>query len=327
MTEAVVEAIIQVAQILLFPGFLFVIGLAFAYEWFDRKFYAKLQNRVGPLYTGPRGFLQPFADFVKLMAKEDIVPLAADKLLFNLSPIVAFALILTAVLLLPISTLTGILSFPGDLILAVALMTFFCIIVFLSGMCSTNRFSTVGAERAVFQLLGYEIPMMLAIVGVALGANSLRIGDIVGRQAENLWFIFGPQAIGFAIYAVAVQAELERIPFDIPEAEQEIVAGWLTEFSGRKLALFRLSRDIELVFVAGLAAALYLGGPLGPVLPGLEPLLYTIYFIVKTIFVLIVLSTVRALFARLRIDQMVSFSWKYLIPLSVLQLLLVRLVV
>lgn len=322
-----VSFVVSLLQLVIFPGFLFIIGLAFTYEWLDRKFYARLQNRIGPLYTGRSGFLQPFADFVKLLAKEDIVPQAADSPMFGLMPILALTTMLVAATLLPITSNQGILSFNGDLIVAVALMTIFCIVVFLAGIFSTNSFSSIGAERAVSQLLGYEIPMTLAIAGVALNAGSIQLVDIVQAQASTHWYIFGPQALGFGIFIVAVQAELERIPFDIPEAEQEIVAGWLTEFTGRKLALFRLSRDIELLYVSGLAATLYLGGPSGPVIPGYEMVMYPIYFIAKTVIVLFILSSIRTVFARIRIDQMLNFSWKYLVPLSLLQLLLVRIVI
>jgi NADH-quinone oxidoreductase subunit H len=319
--------VVNLLGLVIFPGFVFVIGLAFVYEWLDRKFYARFQNRIGPLYTGRSGFLQPFADFVKLLAKEDITPQAADSLLFSRMPILALTTMLVGATLLPIVSNHGILSFSGDLIIAVALMTIYCIIVFLAGISSTNRFSSVGAERAVSQLLGYEIPMTLAIAGVALNAGSIKIADIVQAQAQTHWYIFGPQALGFGIFLIAVEAELERIPFDIPEAEQEIVAGWLTEFTGRKLALFRLSRDVELLFVSGLVATLYLGGPTGPVVPGLEIVLYPVYFIVKTAVVLFILSSIRTIFARIRIDQMVNFSWKYLVPLSLFQLLLVRIMI
>ncbi len=319
--------VVNLLKLVVFPGFLFMIGLAFVYEWLDRKFYARMQNRIGPLYTGPSGFLQPFADFVKLLAKEDIVPQAADSLIFSRMPIIALTTMFVAVTLLPIISVYGVLSFSGDVIVAVALMTIFCIVVFLAGISSTNPFSSVGAERAVSQLLGYEIPMTLAIAGVALSAGSLRLADVVQAQASTHWYIFGPQALGFAIFVIAVQAELERIPFDIPEAEQEIVAGWLTEFTGRKLALFRLSRDLELIFVSGLAATLYLGGPTGPVIPGLEAVLFPVYFVIKTVVVLFILSSIRTVFARIRIDQMVNFSWKYLVPLSLFQLLLVRIMI
>jgi NADH-quinone oxidoreductase subunit H len=321
-----INTVVSTLKLIIFPGFIFTIFLSLFYEWIDRKFYAKLQNRVGPLYTGPFGLLQPLADFIKLLSKEDIIPSAVDKLFFNSVPVLALALMLTGVLLLPILNISGLISFEGDIIVAVAIMTIFCILVFLSGLGSLNRFGIVGAERAVSQLLGYEIPMTLAIASVALASNSLKIADITAKQS-SWWFILGPQAIGFAVFLIAAQAELERVPFDIPEAEQEIVAGWLTEFSGRKLALFRLARDVELVYISGLAATFYLGGPFGPVIPGFESILLPIYFIIKTIIVLLIISVIRAAFARLRIDQMVNFSWKYLVPVSLLQLLLVRVII
>jgi NADH-quinone oxidoreductase subunit H len=196
-----------------------------------------------------------------------------------------------------------------------------------SGISSANRFSTVGAERAALQLLGYEIPMMLSAISIGILASSMWVYDIVSIQANSGWFLISPGILGFAIFVLCGQAELERIPFDIPEAETEIVAGWLTEFSGRKLALFRLTKDVELLYLSGLVVALFLGGPSGPVMPGLEFILYPLYFLLKTLFVLFLLTTLRALFARLRIDQMVNFSWKYLVPIAILQVLIVRLVV
>ncbi len=241
-------------------------------------------------------------------------------------PIFAVAVVLTGIAMLPIMSTSGIISFYGDAIVAVVILTIFCIIVFLAGWFSVNRFSFVGAERAVSQLIGYEIPLTIALIGVILSARSIQISDVVNAQS-SWWYILGPQAIGFAIFLIAAQAELERIPFDIPEAEPEIVAGWLTEFTGRKLALFRLAADLELFYISGLAVAFFLGGPLGPVIPGWESVLYPIYFIIKTLVVLFILSAIRSLFARLRIDQMVSFSWKYLVPLSLLQLIMVRVLI
>jgi NADH-quinone oxidoreductase subunit H len=178
----------------------------------------------------------------------------------------------------------------------------------------------MGAERAMLQLLGFEIPLMISIVGVCVFTSSVRIADIVNWQSMHSWVILGPQILGFIIFLVAAQAELERVPFDIPEAEQEIVAGWMTEYSGRKLALLRLAKDLELVFIAALAAVLYLGGPLGPVVPGLAYLLYPVYLVAKILVVLLILVTIRGAFARIRIDQMLTFAWSYLIPLSMVQI-------
>ncbi|RLE73028.1 MAG: NADH-quinone oxidoreductase subunit NuoH [Thermoprotei archaeon] len=317
------EVLYKILEMLLFPGFIFIGILSLLYEWIDRKFYAKIQNRVGPLYAGPHGILQPLADFIKLLSKEDIIPEGADKPLFTLAPILFFTVNLLLTLLLPICGAAGVISFTGDLIFLAALLTIISILVYMAGVSSSNRFAVIGAERAILQLIGYEIPFMLSIISVALTSNSLTIKDIVESQS-GIWYIFGPHLLTFIIFIIAAQAELERVPFDIPEAEQEIVAGWLVEFSGKKLALFRIGRDIETLLMCGLGATLFLGGPLGPTIPGLEMVFYALYFTLKSIVILLILSTLRALFARIRIDQMLTFSWRYLIPLSLLSLLIVR---
>ncbi|MEM0217477.1 MAG: complex I subunit 1 family protein [Candidatus Nezhaarchaeales archaeon] len=320
-----IQDLIDLLRMLVFPGFLFFAVLGLFFEWIDRKFYAKLQNRVGPLYAGPWGLFQPFADFVKLMAKEDIVPEGADRPLFSSIPVFALALSLFAVLFLPVCGTQGVLSFEGDLIVVTVILTFFVILVFLAGFSSASRYPEVGAERSVLQLLGYEIPLVASVLGAAAvtiqTGGSLQIKSIVEAQS-SWWSILGIQALGFAIFLLAAQAELERVPFDIPEAETEIVAGWLTEYSGKKLALIRLAKDIELAFLCGLGATLFLGGP-QPILPGfVGTLLSTIIFVIKSIIVLLILTMIRAAMSRLRIDQMVNFAWKYLVPISILQLFL-----
>lgn len=317
--------IIETIRAIIFPGFLFTFFLALFYEWFDRKFYARLQNRVGPLYTGSFGLLQPFADFVKLLSKEDIVPQKVDRLLFTMTPLFSLTLSIFATLLLPISSISGIVSFNGDAIISITILTFICITIFYAGISSYNRFAIVGAERSFLQLIGYEIPLMLSVVGVALNAKNLSLSSIVASQ-EGLWHIVGPQALGFIVFIAAAQAELERIPFDLPEAEQEIIAGWNIDYSGRRLAMFRLARNIELVFLCGLGATLFLGGPLGPVIEGYAPIFYTVYFVLKSLIILAILTVIRALFARLRIDQVVGFSWKYLLPLALIQFVIVRMI-
>ncbi|MBS7612829.1 NADH-quinone oxidoreductase subunit H [Candidatus Bathyarchaeota archaeon] len=309
-----------------FPGFLFIILIAFLYEWIDRKLYATFQNRVGPWVTGPSGFLQPIADFIKLLTKEDITPEGADTLIFQCVPVFALAVAFTCSLFLPVSGHKGLVSFEGDLIIAITLMTLLSIMFFYAGLSSPSRFSIVGAERSMLQLLSYEIPLMLSIASVAVSTGSLSIVGVVEAQKAG-WLIIGPNILSFIIFLSAAQAELERIPFDVPEAETEIVAGWLTEFSGRKLALLRLTKDVELFYLSSLAATLFLGGPLGPIIPGFEWLLHPVYFTIKSLVTLFSLSLFRSVFARLRVDEVVNFLWKYIIPLSVLQFLFVRVVV
>jgi len=307
-----------VLYLLVFPGILFLFAYSTFCEWFDRKVYARLQNRMGPTHTGRFGLLQPIADFFKLMAKEDIVPAAADKGLFNVLPAFALAVVSTAGLLLPIWNFDlaspGWTSFSGDIIVLLYLLSLPTLILFLAAWSSTNLFSTIGGARVLTMLFGYEVPLFLAVLSPAILAGSWRLAEIAAfYQAKPLLLLVN--VLGFVVALIAVQAKLERTPFDIPDAETEIVGGTFTEYSGKKLALFRLTFDIELVVASGLLAAVFLGG-----FPG-GPLLGFVQFVVKTLFVIFLLSLLRALTGRIRIDQVVSFSWKVLAPLAVVQLL------
>jgi NADH-quinone oxidoreductase subunit H len=315
----------------IFPGIIFCIGYSLFLEWVYRKFFADLQNRIGPKYTGPRGLLQPLADFIKLMAKEDIVPKGADRLGFTATPILMLALTLTALLLIPISGLVGLISFQGDLIFAIFLMTLMAISIVLAGWFSANRFSETGSARAGMQLVGYEIPLTLALISPAIIAGRLDIAGILSYQSAHVWLIeYAPLAFG--IFVICILAELQKLPFDIPEAHTEIVAGWQTEFSGKKYAFFHLSNDLEMLFGAGLAVALFFGGPLPPLSilsfgVGFEWLTYSVWFLFKTFLLVLVLSGISALLGRWRIDQMIRGSWRYLIPLSVAQLVVIESVI
>ena len=316
MTE---EIIVSMLKILVFPGALFLFVLAFFYEWVDRKFFARVQNRYGPLHTGLHGILQPIADFFKLLSKEDITPHSSDKITFILTPIFYFTLPLTTLFVIPILGQKSLISFEGDLIFVIFAFTLIIITVFLAGWSSMNRFSTIGSIRAVLQMLSYEIPMGLVTIGPAIAAGSLSISSIVEWQSLNFWLIL-LQPLGFAVFTICLLAELQFVPFDIPEAETEVVAGWRTEFSGRKLALLRLGRDLELLLVSALIASLYLGGPQQFWL--IPPI---VIFLLKTTFAVMLLSLLRAAFARFRIDQILSGMWKYLIPLAALQIILIQL--
>ena len=318
--EAVrLEAYLKLSEMIIFPGILFLILLGFFYEWVDRKFYARLQNRYGPLHTGPGGLFQPFADFVKLLAKEDIEPEAVDKHAFRAMPIILLALPLMAAMYVPITEIGGaIASFEGDLVFIVFILTMYAVSVFLAAWSSTNPFSILGGSRAVIQLLGFEIPLALVLFTPAIKAKTLSINGITLWQVQNLPFML-LQPIGFTVALICFLAELEKVPFDIPEAKTEIVAGWQTEFSGRKLALIRLSADVEMVLAASLITAIFLAGPSGPWF--IPPF---IWFLIKTTAVILIFSNLRTLFARFRIDQMVGGSWKYLLPLALIQVALVE---
>ncbi len=308
----------KIAGFLTLPVFLILFALLC--EWLDRKFVARLQNRYGPLYTGPAGLLQPVADFIKLLSKEDIEPWAVDKPLFRIAPLLVLALPLTALFCIPVGGMAALASFEGDLIFVMFILTLLVITIFLAGWGSTNRFATIGAARSAIQMFAYEIPLTLAMIGPAIAARSLSISGIVRWQASRgMWTVIF-QPVGFAVALIGFLAELEFVPFDIPEAETEIVAGWETEFSGRKLALIRLGQDVELVLAAGLVASLYLGGPIGP-WPRLGPL----WFLIKAIAVVLLFSNLRALFARFRLDQLVNWCWKWLVPVSMAQIIAIEL--
>jgi len=311
-------AVRTILYLLVYPGILFLFIYSTFCEWFDRKVYARLQNRMGPTHTGRFGLLQPIADFFKLMAKEDIVPEAADKGFFNALPAFGLAVVSTAALLLPVwnfdlarPTLT---SFPGDIIVLLYLLSLPTLILFLAAWSSTNLFSTIGGARVLTMLFGYEVPLFLAVLSPALLAGSWRLAEIAAfYQARPVLLL--ANLLGFVVALIAVQAKLERTPFDIPHAETEIVGGTFTEYSGKKLALFRLTFDIEMVVASGLLAAVFLGGFPGGALIGF------VHFVVKTLFVIFLLSLIRALTARIRVDQVISFAWKILAPLAVIQVL------
>ncbi len=309
---------LEVFSVFVYPGMALLFGLAFLYEWIDRKFFARVQNRIGPLYTGPSGILQPVADFIKLLSKEDIVPASCEKPIFSFIPIVYATLPLIALFVIPISG-SGLIAFEGDIIFLMFVSALITLTVFLAGWSSAGSFSRIGSIRSALQMLGYEIPFGLALIGPAITAHSLSLTKIAEWQASNsAWFLW-LQPIGFAVIMISLLAELELVPFDIPEAETEIVAGWLTEYGGRRLALFRLGKDLELVMASTLIASLYLGGA--------HSILFippVVILIIKSVIVLILISFIRALFARFRIDQMTSGMWTYLLPLMILQILLIQ---
>jgi NADH-quinone oxidoreductase subunit H len=312
-----------ILYLIVYPGLLFLFVYSTFCEWFDRKVYARLQNRMGPTHTGRWGLLQPVADFFKLMSKEDIVPDKADKTLFTLLPIVGLAVVVTAGLLLPLWSVNeagaGMVSFQGDIIVLLYLLSLPTLICFLAGWSSTNPFSEIGGTRVLTMLFGYEVPLFMAVLSPAILADSWRMAEIAQFYRDKPLLIL-PNLLGFVIALICVQAKLERTPFDIPHAETEIVGGTFTEYSGKKLAFFRLMADIELVVASGLVAAVFLGGFPGGIGLGL------LNFILKTLFVIFFLTLIRAMTSRIRVDQVVSFSWKYLAPLAVLQLLIVILI-
>lgn len=299
--------VVELGRILIFPGFIFILCYAWAAEWVDRKAYARFQNRVGPPWY------QPCADFLKLLAKEEIVPEGVRRGLYRWLPPLGFAAVSTAFLYLPVWRTAAAYAFPGDLIVVVYLLSLPTLVLFLAGWYTANPFATIGAVRAVTQLISYEVPFIMALVTPAILTGSLSVSGIAAAMRARPILLL-PQLPALAVAILALQAKLERVPFDAPEAETEIVAGPLTEYTGRSYALFRLMNNVAMITGASLLASLFLGG-----LPG--GFLGFPVFVLKTLSVVLILALIRAVSARLRIEQVVAFCWHTLVPVATVQVL------
>ncbi len=295
---------------LIFPGFLFLAVAGFIVEYIDRKLYARLQNRAGP------PFFQPLADFIKLASKEDIVPEEANPRMFKAMPIFALAATVTAYFYIPLWNARALYSFNGDLIVVIYLLTIPTLTYFLGGWYSTSLYSKIGAIRSLTQLFAYEVPLLMCMLAPALLADTWSLSSMARFYDTHPWY-WCFNIIGFIISIIALLGKLEKVPFDIPEAETEIVAGTFTEYSGRLLGLFRLSINIEAIVGASLIAAVYL--PLGLELGAAAG--FALY-IAKVLFIIAIMSLSRTVFARLRMDQMIDFCWRYVSPFAFLQILI-----
>lgn len=288
--------------IIIFPAGLTLILVGMLYEWIDRKLVARFQNRIGPRW------FQPFADVVKLFGKEQITPGIVNRALFIGLPVLALSGALTSALYVPLMGRAPAHSFPGDLVVTVYLLSLLTMAMGLAGWNTASRFSLVGATRTLTQMFAYEAPFLLTLLGPALAAGSWQIGDI-NTYAGTHWLIL-TQPIGFVVALIGLMGKLELPPFDAPEAETEIVAGALTDYSGRGLAIFEIGKSVELVVGLTLIASFYLGGVAG-ILP----------FLVKTIAILVVMSVLQSVLTRLRIDQTVGMWWRFGTLLVVAQIL------
>ncbi|HNW97966.1 MAG TPA: NADH-quinone oxidoreductase subunit H [Bacteroidales bacterium] len=295
--------------IFIFPGILFLSIYGIILEFVDRKLFARFQNRVGPPW------FQPLADFIKLMGKEGIIPTHSDKAMFKILPAFAIAAASVVILYLPIWSTNALYSFDGDLIVVLYLLTIPTVTFFLAGWSSSSLYATIGAVRTITQLFAYEVPLFMSLLGPAILADSWSFSGITEFYCNNPLMALA-NIPGFIVAIIAIQGKLERTPFDIPDAETEIVAGPFTEYSGRFLAFFRMSLDIEMIIGASIIAAVFLPFWSTNIWFGL------LIYLVKTLLVVFILSLLRALMARIRIEQMVNFCWKFLAPLAILQILI-----
>lgn len=297
-------------NILVFPGFMFLSVVSLLFEYIDRKLHAKLQNRIGPPW------FQPLADIIKLMAKETIFPEEADKRVFKAIPVFALAAVITAFLYIPIWGNQSLYPFESDLIVVLYLLTIPTLTYFLAGWFSTSLYAEIGAIRAMTQLFAYEVPLYISLLAPALLAGTWSISGITQFYQQNpLLLVFNIPALVVAIFAT--QGKLERVPFDLPDAETEIVGGTFTEYSGRLLGLFRMTLDAELVVMAALISAVFF-----PFFIPANPILGMLAFFIKVSIIVFMLAAMRTVMARLRMDQMISFCWKVLAPLSLVQLII-----
>jgi len=308
--------------------------------WVERKALARIQNRIGPNKVGIPctrislfGLGQPLADGIKMLFKEDIVPRGADRLFHLLAPILALIPAMVVLCFLPLEfpfwndNIKAMRAFAmdGTVIFFFAITGLGTLAVFMAGWASRNKYSLLGGMRAIAQMVSYEIPLVLSAVVVVMMVGSLNAESIADAQAGWNWFIFTPWGLAaFVIFFISALAETNRSPFDLPEAESEIIAGYFTEYSGFKFALFFLGEYIAMFAVSGLAVTLFLGGGNGPGVglhPQLAPWVPILWFLTKVLALIAVMIWLRGTLPRLRVDQLMAFAWKFLLPLSILNII------
>lgn len=287
--------------------------------WLERKVAAHIQLRIGPKEVGPFGILQTIVDGIKLVSKELITPRHVDRKLYMLAPIAIFLPVLVSFVVIPFSERLQIRDLNVGLLIIFAFSTFNVLAILMGGWASNNKYSLLGAVRSVAQNVAYEIPLLLTVLSALLWTNSLQMSVIVESQSK-VWNVFW-MPVAALIYLICATAETNRAPFDIPEAESELVAGFHTEYSGMRFALFFLAEYSNMLIVTAVACTLFFGGwkPL-PFL-GFLPVPGLIWFLAKTYVLIFVVMWVRWTFPRLRFDQLMNFCWKIMIPVALLHLI------
>jgi len=290
----------------------FILTMVMGAIYVERRGIGRMQSRLGPNRTGPFGLFQPVAAAVKVLIKETIVPNTADKIVHYMAPIVAFAPVMIIFTVLPFQNGAQLADLNIGILFIVAVSSISSVGTFMAGWGSGNKYSLLGAMRAVASIVSYEIPLALAIISVVLMSGTLSMNGIVLGQ-QNIPFIL-LQPLGFLIFFISALAEINRSPFDLFEADQEIVAGYQTEYSGMRFAMFYLVEYAEAIAMSAIISTLFLGGWRGPLLPP------WLWFIVKTFIVFYVMVWVRTTLPRVRIDQLMGLAWKFLFPLGIINL-------
>jgi NADH-quinone oxidoreductase subunit H len=304
-----------------------IIGLVTYVTLLERKFAARMQSRIGPYYVGPHGLLQPIADAVKLALKEDIVPRAADRSVYNLAPLVFLLPCMLIFATIPFAPGLGVADLNIGVLFFLAVSALEIVGLFMGGWGSNNKYALLSAMRAVNQIISYDLPFIFAALVPVLLAGSLQLSAIVEAQRGLVgWFVFSPLGLlAFVAFVVATLAAENRVPFDILEAESELVAGFRVEYSGMKFALIQLAEYTHMLGTSFLGALLFLGGWLGP---GSEwPLVGAVWFLLKALLIFLVVTWIRWSFVRIRVDQILAISWKLLLPATLVLLLITGFVV
>lgn len=305
------------AAILIFT-FLALSALFLVY--LERKFSAHIQSRLGPMRVGPHGIFQTLADALKLLTKETLIPKGADRISFFLAPVLILLSSFLAYLVLPFDQNLIAADLNIGVIYLLSLGSLTVIALLMAGFSSNNKYTFLGGMRSAAQMISYEVPLLFSILGVLILTQSTQMSEIIAFQEKGLFLIL-LQPLGFLIYLTAATAEVNRTPFDLPEAESELVAGYHTEYSGMRFALFFMAEYANIFLISALAAILFLGGPAGPFLPGL------VWFLLKTYALVLLIMLFRWTFPRLRIDQLMKFCWKFLVPAAFLNLIITALIV
>ncbi|QNK58307.1 NADH-quinone oxidoreductase subunit NuoH [Paenibacillus sp. PAMC21692] len=304
---------------------LIVLGFVTYAIYYERKVIGWMQLRVGPNRVGPLGLLQTVADILKLLIKEDTIPRKADRLLFILAPALAFVPAFAVLAVIPYTEKLYFADLNVGLLYYVALSGITTLGMVLGGWASNNKYALLGGMRSAAQMISYEVPLVISVVGVVLLSGSLNLRAIVAAQGDWFWqWNFLPQIIGFVVFYIAAVSELNRTPFDLPEAESELVAGYHVEYSGFRFAFFMLAEYVYVYAIAALTTVLFLGGwhPPAPFLdfvPGL------VWFLLKFVAVVFSFFWIRATFPRVRIDQLMGLGWKVLLPVALLNVFLTAL--
>jgi NADH-quinone oxidoreductase subunit H len=291
----------------------FVVFNALILTWAERKVAGHMQRRIGPKEVGPYGLIQPIADALKLLGKEILTPRDVDKPLYYLAPMIIFVPVLVSFIVIPFDASLQVMDINVGILVILAFSSLSVFSILMAGWGSNNKYALIGAIRSIAQNIAYEIPLLLALLSIIMMTNSFSLKTIVEAQ-NGLWFVVY-QPLAFLIYFIAAVAETNRTPFDLPEAESELVAGYHTEYSGMRFALFFLAEYTNIFIVSAVAVTFFLGGYQGPFLPGI------VWFLLKSYLLVFVIMWLRWTYPRVRFDQLLNISWKALIPLAFINLL------